>query len=67
MMSKLLPMLRCPRCASSGKGALKQEGGARLRCADCGAAYPIRDGLPILLTPEGDFLNVLTQGEAEHG
>jgi SAM-dependent methyltransferase len=38
----LAPLLVCPRC----RGAL--AGGDRLRCAACGAEFPVRDGIPRL-------------------
>ena len=61
MTSKLLPILRCPRCAPAGGGVLSQEGGALLRCVDCGMTYPVQDGLPIMVTPEGEFAGVPTE------
>ena len=36
--------LACPACL----GALRLEG-ARLLCAACGRAYPIVDGIPVLI------------------
>ncbi|MDQ3679172.1 MAG: methyltransferase domain-containing protein [Actinomycetota bacterium] len=33
--------LQCPRCA--------HELGANLRCGDCGASYPVVDGVPVLI------------------
>jgi SAM-dependent methyltransferase len=38
----LAPLLACPRC----RGAL--AGSDRLRCAACGAEFPVRDGIPRL-------------------
>jgi uncharacterized protein len=45
----LLEILACPVCREPL--ALQPDGQA-LRCARCGKAYPIRDGLPILLAEE---------------
>lgn len=55
--ARLLKIVACPSC----HGPLRQlpDAGARggnghyLRCISCGTRYPIRDGLPILLTQEG--------------
>jgi len=50
---RLLEVLVCPRC----KGVLRHESeGARLVCADCKLAYPIRDWIPILLEGEAERL-----------
>jgi uncharacterized protein YbaR (Trm112 family) len=46
---ELLELLVCPRC----KGALEyQAEAARLVCASCRLAYPVRDGIPIMLVDE---------------
>ncbi|MCC6927345.1 MAG: Trm112 family protein [Gemmatimonadaceae bacterium] len=46
---KLLAVLVCPRC----KGALEhREEEAVLLCPACKLRYPIRDGIPIMLTDE---------------
>jgi dolichol-phosphate mannosyltransferase len=37
-----VPGLACPAC----RGDLRADGEARLTCDDCGAGYPILDGLP---------------------
>lgn len=45
----LLEILVCPRC----KGPLEyQETHAELRCDACRLAYPVRDGIPIMLSDE---------------
>jgi hypothetical protein len=44
----LREILRCPRC----KGVLTDEQGpegAELACSSCRLAYPIEDGVPVLL------------------
>lgn len=55
---KLLEILACPACKADV--ALKGE---KLVCVQCRRAYPIRDGIPVMLieeatleeeTPEGD-------------
>ena len=45
----LLEILVCPRC----KGKLDyQDAQAELRCHACKLAYPVRDGIPIMLSDE---------------
>ena len=43
----LLAVVRCPKC----HGAF-DVGEAELVCAACGLAYPVRDGIPVLLIDE---------------
>jgi uncharacterized protein YbaR (Trm112 family) len=45
----LLEILACPQCHAS-----LREDGAELVCTSttCGLAYPIRDGIPVLLIDE---------------
>jgi uncharacterized protein YbaR (Trm112 family) len=44
--SRLLEILVCPKCR--GKLTVQEEPPALL-CATCRVAYPIRDGIPVLL------------------
>jgi uncharacterized protein len=44
---ELMRLLVCPRC----KGSLAEDG-TELACAGCGARYPVREGLPVLLVRE---------------
>ena len=47
--AELLELLVCPRC----KGALEyQAEQARLVCPACRLAYPVRDGIAIMLIDE---------------
>lgn len=48
--------LRCPACVRNGDGRLRAIGDNWLVCAEpgCGRKYPVRNGLPVLLTDEGD-------------
>jgi len=46
---KLLEILACPACDSRPPVELKGE---RLVCTECGRAYPIRDGIPVMLVDE---------------
>ncbi len=55
LQPQLLAILVCPRC----RGALEHERDPeRLVCLECRLAYPVRDGIPIMLideaTPLGD-------------
>lgn len=51
---QLLELLVCPRC----KGKLDyQEAQAELRCDACRLAYPVRDGIPIMLADEARALS----------
>jgi uncharacterized protein YbaR (Trm112 family) len=48
----LLAVLACPNCHAS---LIVDVGAAELVCADsaaCGLAYPVRNGIPILLVDE---------------
>lgn len=47
--AELLELLVCPRC----RGALEHEREPeRLVCPACRLAYPVRDGIPIMLIDE---------------
>jgi SAM-dependent methyltransferase len=46
-LSDLRALLACPAC----RGELDWEP-QRIRCGDCGAAYDLRDGIPVLRPPE---------------
>ena len=49
---QLLEIVRCPAC----RGTLAEGPGPddvdELTCTACGAAYPIRNGVPVLLVDE---------------
>jgi uncharacterized protein YbaR (Trm112 family) len=47
--SWLLSILVCPACRSSLR---VDEPASELLCTGCGLAYPVRDGIPILLVDE---------------
>jgi len=48
---ELLKILACPKC----KGDLKyDEKNDRLICEKCKLAYPIKDGIPVLLIEEAE-------------
>ncbi|MGL5097278.1 MAG: Trm112 family protein [Planctomycetia bacterium] len=46
----LMEILRCP----VGRQKLKQEG-ERLICVSCGLAFPIRDGLPVMVVGDAEL------------
>ncbi len=48
---ELKKMLVCPKC----HGELQEdEAAVRLRCDECGLAYPVRDGFPVMLIEEAE-------------
>lgn len=48
---ELLDILACPLC----KGALEPDpAGARLICPACALAYPVREGIPVMLPEEAE-------------
>ena len=48
---ELLKILACPKC----KGDLKyDEKNQRLICEKCKLAYPIKDGIPVMLIEEAE-------------
>jgi uncharacterized protein YbaR (Trm112 family) len=57
-MPTIQPWLReilvCPKCHAVLADAQSPAGADELRCtgADCGLAYPIEDGIPVLLLDE---------------
>ncbi len=55
MNKKLLDILVCPIC----KGRLEYDRGAdELICRACRLAYPVRDGIPVMLEDEARQLSV---------
>jgi uncharacterized protein YbaR (Trm112 family) len=49
--AELKTLLVCPRCHSALE---EDEAAARLRCTGCGLAYPVRDGIPVMLIEEAE-------------
>ncbi len=45
---RLLELVRCPAC----KATFAPPGPDTLTCTGCGRAYPVRNGVPILLVDE---------------
>ncbi len=51
LSQELLEILVCPKC----KGELAYEqNNHRLLCEACQVAYPVRDGIPVLLIDEAE-------------
>ncbi|MEO9325957.1 Trm112 family protein [Nocardioides sp. C4-1] len=50
----LLEIIVCPDCHGDlvVTPAAGDDGGAELVCQGCGLAYPVRDGIPVLLVDE---------------
>ena len=46
---KLLDILVCPACRES---VAPLAGDAGIACRGCGRAYPVRDGIPVMLIEE---------------
>ncbi|OIO53640.1 MAG: hypothetical protein COX57_02505 [Alphaproteobacteria bacterium CG_4_10_14_0_2_um_filter_63_37] len=46
---KLLEILVCPQC--KGKVTVNAKA-SRLECPACNLAYPVRDGIPVMLVDE---------------
>ena len=49
---KLLEILACPACDDRPPVKLKGE---KLVCEKCKRAYPIRDGIPVMLVEEAEI------------
>ncbi|HOK55562.1 MAG TPA: Trm112 family protein [Armatimonadota bacterium] len=49
---KLLDILCCPACDDRPKVELSDN---RLICKKCGRAYPVRDGIPVMLVDEAEI------------
>ena len=47
-------ILRCPGCGSTLRAGTRPDGAAELVCTAeaCALAYPVRDGIPVLLVDE---------------
>lgn len=48
---ELLAIMQCPVCAGELSERLDPPA---LTCASCGRAYPVRDGVPIMLEDEAE-------------
>jgi SAM-dependent methyltransferase len=64
----LLTMLACPVCRDgdlAGLDASLRDG--VVTCTSCSGAYPVRNGIPILLPPDFDVADVHDEIEHAHG
>ena len=65
MIASLLELLTCPVCQDGELlGLGEQPADGLLRCSRCGAPYPVRGGIPILLPPSLDPSQV--EDELDH-
>src|SRR5581483_84816 len=60
----LVALLACPACHGDLDGIKGLSRAAALRCRVCGACYPVRDGIPILLPPS--TVDAATHDELDH-
>ncbi len=58
---ELLAIMQCPAC--EGELSERREQPA-LVCAACGRAYPIREGIPVMLMEEAEEAPVSGDGDA---
>jgi uncharacterized protein len=49
---KLLEIIVCPQCHGDLSPVETPEGGELVCQGSCGNAYPVRDGIPVLLVDE---------------
>jgi uncharacterized protein YbaR (Trm112 family) len=49
---KLLEIIVCPQCHGALAPVASDEGGELVCQGTCGYAYPVRDGIPVLLVDE---------------
>lgn len=48
---ELLAIMQCPACAGE---LFERPEPPALVCSDCGRAYPVRDGIPVMLIDEAE-------------
>jgi uncharacterized protein YbaR (Trm112 family) len=61
---QLLSLLVCPKCKGE-LGVRRGNGGTSIEfldCAPCGLAYPVEDGIPVMLIEEAKPLAGVSQG-----
>ena len=45
-------ILRCPACGGELRDSTALDGSPELACPACALAYPVRDGIPVLLVDD---------------
>ena len=70
MKQQLMKILVCPVCKGNLELNITQESGAEivsgsLRCPHCQVLYPIDEGIPNLLPPEGQERNKGKRGVSQ--
>ncbi len=74
MLDFIIDMLQCPSCHAGLDWEINEQTGERIeraeaRCQVCGAAYPIREGIGVFLTPDlprNDLWEQLDSGLIQH-
>lgn len=56
---RLLELLVCPQCKGSLQCVEHEPGMLELQCRIDGLAYPIRDGIPVMLVDEARVLDII--------
>lgn len=52
--AELMDILVCPACRSAVREDAERS---RLVCTSCGRAYPVRDGIPVMLIEESETVD----------
>jgi uncharacterized protein YbaR (Trm112 family) len=53
---EFLSLLVCPVCKGPLESTAAPEGGEELTCRSCALAYPVRDGIPMLVREDARSL-----------
>lgn len=53
---KILEILACPKC----RGGV-EEHGEKIVCIKCARAYPVKDGIPVMLIDEAEGVDKTNQ------
>lgn len=52
---ELLEILACPVCKTGVELIKTDNSGFGLKCSQCNRVYPIREGIPVMLTDEAEI------------
>jgi len=55
LSTELIDILVCPVCHGE---LLAEEGAQQLCCLPCGLAFPVREGIPVMLLDEAERITV---------